>query len=149
MIHRILRPLVFLLTLLLFMGSAGWMYTGHFCKMEVSCEEINEDDCCNQLPIEKETSAETADGLFLSAPAAGETCCFDVNFYINFPLYRTTVVEIPDVTIVNGSLIAHTFFHADNFFIPSLASPLQSDPMGLKGTIALSQRLAELKVFRV
>jgi hypothetical protein len=47
MLRHLFRPLLSLLVLLIFMGSAGWLYTGHFCKMEEACEEVVSGDCCS------------------------------------------------------------------------------------------------------
>ncbi|MBL7923918.1 MAG: hypothetical protein JNL88_06950 [Bacteroidia bacterium] len=106
MILKSFRPFVWLLMLLVFMGSAGWMYTAHLCRMQDQCETEME-ACCSDRP-------ETCSPVPVSALAAdfyaegmASPCCIDLNLYYNFPLYPVDKVEIPYAQHLQVMAILH------------------------------------------
>ncbi len=146
MAKRVLQSFLMLLMLLIFMGSAGWMYTAHFCKMEKSCDAVVDCDCCNEGDDSCNTSRSGMEGD-LAFSQAGDACCFEVNAYYNFPLYRSITVEIP----VNQMAVdlyytpLFTNLHAP-FLLPGGAYDDFPDALS---ALSLSQRLASLHILRV
>ena len=161
MLRHLFRPLLSLLVLLIFMGSAGWLYTGHFCKMEEACEEVISGDCCsdkgdackvdqsafvNEVPVQNATH-ESSSEVYYSAN--DENCCFDVDFYLNFPVYKTTSLAIPEAGFLSIDFMVNTCLNSSNFLNSSLGFAGMDSPPPLDEWVSLSQRLAELSVFRV
>lgn len=84
--HSLFIP--FILCLLL-VGSAGWLYSAHFCKTETSCH-ADAGACCNDM-------AESADvcGEQMNATAGMQGCCSTVNAFMYFPVYPILKMELP------------------------------------------------------
>jgi hypothetical protein len=95
------RAQQFLLILFMFqfvLGSTAWMYSSHFCKMQ--------DDCAYSTEVSCGAESEYVDGVEVPAaesccsPTSETSCCFEINPYINFPVYRILKTELPDDNVV-------------------------------------------------
>ena len=87
----------FLLILLMFqliLGSTAWMYSAHLCKMEDGCDESTEMSCCMDEEV-VEVDDSNCSSEILVPTNTSESCCFEVNTYFNFPLYRIFKTEVP------------------------------------------------------
>lgn len=164
MLRHLFRPLLSLLVLLIFMGSAGWLYTGHFCKMEEACEEVVSGDCCSDKGdackvdqsafgddrlAQKVTSDRNESASENLYSTNDETCCFDVDFYLNFPVYKTTSFGIPEAGFLSIDFVVNTNFNSSSFQNSSFGFAGMATPTPLHEWVSLSQRLAVLSVFRV
>ena len=86
--------LLILIMFQLILGATAWMYSGHLCKMEDGCSESSEATCC----MDEETFALENSPLlneFECPTNTPESCCFEINTYFNFPLYRIFKTEVP------------------------------------------------------
>ena len=86
--------LLILIMFQLILGATAWMYSGHLCKMEDGCSESSEATCC----MDEETFALENSPLlneFECPTNTPESCCFEINTYFNFPLYRIFKTELP------------------------------------------------------
>lgn len=97
----------FLLILFMFqfvLGSTAWMYSSHFCKMEDGCDELTVVSCCadevNVEALEVPSAEESC-----CPPSSAQSCCFEINPYINFPVYRIIKTELPGDHFMVASLI--------------------------------------------
>ncbi len=124
MLLKLYKSIVFLLMLLIFMGSAGWLYSAHFCKMQAACEELSSGDCCaSGDEVCGEAQGQQKESVPSKGFSAQSACCVTVNLYYNFPLYRSLNYELPikfscecsSVSVFNQPLRSGLLF-ADLFF---------------------------------
>lgn len=146
MLQRLFRPIVFLLMLLIFMGSAGWMYTSHFCKMEKSCVEEKNGACCEENDKDCSLSPTLNPGL-INLQSSTESCCVNINLYYNFPLYRAFVLETPSLGFSFISVLPDHLLNSTNSLLISLRKDGVKHPPDKYPD--LSRKLAVLNVFRV
>lgn len=96
----------FLLILFMFqfvLGSTAWLYSSHFCKMEDECDEAKEVSCCAEEVYVEELKIPGSEEICCpSGPA--QNCCFEINPYINFPVYRIIKTELPGDHFMVASL---------------------------------------------
>ena len=87
----------FLLILLMFqliLGSTAWMYSAQLCRMEDGCDESTEMSCCMDEEVVEVDDSNCSSEILVPTNST-ESCCFEVNTYFNFPLYRIFKTEIP------------------------------------------------------
>jgi hypothetical protein len=94
MFKRVQPFLIILLMFQLVLGATAWMYSAQLCKMEDGCDESTEMSCCmDEELVEVDDSNCSSEILFPTTTT--ESCCFEVNTYFNFPLYRILKTELP------------------------------------------------------
>ena len=94
MFKRVQSFLIILLMFQLVLGSTAWMYSAHLCKMEDGCDESTEMSCCMDEEV-VEVDDSNCSSEILVPTNTSESCCFEVNTYFNFPLYRIFKTEVP------------------------------------------------------
>ncbi len=138
----------FLLILFMFqfvLGSTAWMYSSHFCKMEDGCDESIDVSCCAQ-EMELDGMDIPSSDEMICPTSSTQSCCFEVNSYINFPVYRIIKTELPSDHIIVASLFeksldllgGNAFFEEDHLCLNF--SGAESPPQ---------DKLTLLNVFRI
>ena len=94
MFKRVQSFLIILLMFQLVLGSTAWMYSAHLCRMEDGCDESTEMTCCMDEEV-VEVGDSNCSSEILVPTSTTESCCFEVNTYFNFPLYRIFKTEVP------------------------------------------------------
>lgn len=145
MFKKVQQFLLILFMFQLVLGSTAWMYSSHFCKMEVGCDESTEVSCCSDelnteawevLPAEESCCP----------PNTPQTCCFEINPYINFPVYRIIKTELPDDHTLVASLFQRSL---DVLGGNSLLEPNHAGPDFTNADTSPPDKIILLGVFRI
>lgn len=144
MLKSIRQPFLSMLMLLFMLGSAGWMYTVHFCKMKEVCPEVS-GACCNN-EISCASKSINAGDFKKEVSAKNQQCCEDISGYYNFPVYRLMKLSAP--VDLGESCFVHNEQKVVETLNPDAFYRVLKQPPAIHFS-SVSERLSLLNVFRV
>lgn len=132
MFKRTQHFILVLIMVQLVLGAAAWMYTAHLCKYDDGCGDTATMACCGAEDTFKAPELPSK-GMAECHQGNESNCCYDVNTYINFPLYFSKKTELPmekSLLVFLGDFCSNTVevFQKEDHSLSDIYSPKSEAP---------------------